>query len=400
MIIFVEPCTDSSKAVNEVLTLAEATLTPVFSSPKFSTKIPYGNPFRAGSAMQLSKIAATSPPDFILILGARTGFLLGGRSGAVIPNQGCKIVQVDLDGSEIGRSHHIDLGIVSDASLAVQVMNAAVAMEPFKTSEEWIRVALSLKTVRSSHNEQEPVIIKENGRLHPYHAIKKVFQCLPRGSTVCIDGGEAGGWALQNLNEAGACLSMVTTGYLGFLGNGFGYSLGAAIADPSKLILNIQGDGSVGFHIGELDTYSKFNLKIITLVVNNSLWGMSAAGQEIIYGRITSKRPCAAMNPKTRYDIVAQGFGCNGIRVDAKQMRRHSGFEGESLAYRSLSAIEDAMEELVRGDGPGLLDLIVSDVPYQDGTKAMVGLTDDPDVIVVPYYDNLPRPYFKNKQEA
>lgn len=334
-------------------------------------------------------------PDFMLILGARTGFLLGGRSGAVIPSQGCRIVQVDLDGSEIGRSHHIDIGIVSDTKLAAKAMNAVAAQSPFGAPELWRQTALRLKAVLSPHNEEESVIIEQNGKLHPYHAVKRVFQSLPSGCTVCIDGGEAGGWALQNLNEARAGLSMVTTGYLGFLGNGWGYSLGAAVANPSKIVINIQGDGSAGFHIAELDTYAKFGLNIITVVVNNSVWGMSQAGQQIIYGDITDKRPCAAMNPKTRYDIVAQGFGCQGVRVDTRELKNAENDEECTPAQKGLSAIDEAVKSLLSSGGPGLLDLIVSDVPYQDTTKAMVGATDDPNVIVVPYYDNLPRPHYK-----
>ncbi|KAK3081284.1 hypothetical protein LTS18_008328 [Coniosporium uncinatum] len=168
-----------------------------------------------------------------------------------------------------------------------------------------------------THNDEEPVIDTENGKLHPYHAIKKVFNCLPHDSIVCIDGGVVGGWSLQLLEEAHASLSLVTTGYLGFLGNGWGYSLGAAVADPSRLVLNVQGDGSAGFHIAELDTYARFGLKVITLILNNSVWGMSQAGQDVIYGGHTDKRPAAWLNPNNIYEMVAEGFGCASAHVDS-----------------------------------------------------------------------------------
>lgn len=396
----------SIKAVDEITNLASAINLPIFHSPKFSTGIPSSHPLHAGSALQLALLSATQQPhpDLIILLGARTGFLLGGRGGAVVPTSACKIVQIDVDGSEIGRSEHVDLGIISDIRLAIAALTNQVQSstedKQFNVADSWTKTALSLKAWRAPHNESEPVIDKENGHLHPYHAVKSLYRALPTSSIICIDGGEAGGWALQLLPEAPSpALAMVTTGYLGFLGNGWGYSLGAAVADRSKLVVNIQGDGSAGFHLAELDTYKKFGLKVLTVVVNNCVWGMSQAGQEMIYGHLTDKKPASALRKETRYDVVAEGFGMLGVLVDAtattKEKEGEKDKEGEKGA---LEAVGKAVEEVVKSGGPGLIDLRVSPHPYQDSTKAMVGATKDPDVIVVPYYDNLPRPYYKTKK--
>lgn len=395
------------------MALADAISIPVFHSPKFSTGLPTKHPFHAGSALSLGLLAATGKPqpDLVMLLGARTGFLLGGRSGAIIPTSSCKIVQIDIDGSEIGRSQHIDLGIVSDIKLAVSALHRALGQSPskYKTAESWIRTALGIKSFRAPHNESEPKIDETNGHLHPYHAIKKLYHHIPENTIICIDGGEAGGWAMQNLPEASASLSMNTTGFLGFLGNGWGYSLGAAVADRSKLVLNIQGDGSAGFHLAELDTYRRFGLRILTVVVNNEVWGMSLAGQDMMYGSTTTARPASKLSATTRYDVIAQGFGMPGLLVDATaalpqsplDTRRKSfldlGGKDEARWQKALNSLGDAVDEIVQSEGPGLIDLRVSNRPHQDITKGMVGMTDDPDVIVVPYYDNLPRPYYKGR---
>lgn len=363
--------------------------------------------------MTLALLAAGGKPqpDLVILVGARTGFLLGGRSGAIVPTSSCKIAQIDIDGSETGRSEHVDLAIVSDSQLAISALNQHLTstIEKFKVPESWIRTALSLKSWRAPHNESEPKIDAENGHLHPYHAVKKLFQVLPSNSIICIDGGECGGWALQNLPESSASLSMVCTGYLGFLGNGWGYALGAAVADPTKVVINMQGDGSAGFHLAELDTYKKFGLRILTVIVNNSAWGMSQAGQEMIYGHVTDLRPASALQQTTRYDIIAQGFGIPGHIIDATNTlpqsplaeRRKSwtelGPSDSSVSQKCLESLGNAVDEVVQSGGPGLIDLRVSNKPYQDSTKAMVGATRDPDVVVVPYYDNLPRAYYKGK---
>jgi thiamine pyrophosphate-dependent acetolactate synthase large subunit-like protein len=406
--------TGARGAVNTIAEFAQQTGVPIFHTPKFSTTLPVTHPFHAGSATLLALLAAKPPPaqpDLVLLLGARSGFLLGGRSGAILPKTSCKIVQIDIDGAEIGRSEHVDLGIVSDIQLAASALISSLdKVDKFRASEAWIRTALGLKSWRAPHNESEPKIDAKNGHLHPYHAMKKLYHYVPDGSIVCMDGGEAGGWAIQCLPEAHASLSMVCTGYLGFLGNGWGYALGAAIADRSRLVVNIQGDGSAGFHIAELDTYARFNLRILTVVVNNSVWGMSAAGQDMIYGKISEKRPASGLRKETRYDIIAQGFGCTGVLIDATNTMPQSplderrkpymdlGPKDEEKSQKVLAGLGAAVDEILHGQGPGLIDLRVSPFPYQDTTKAMVGATEDPDVIVVPYYDNLPRPYYKGKE--
>ncbi|CCF44473.1 benzaldehyde lyase [Colletotrichum higginsianum] len=126
--------TGAARAADEVAGLAEATGTPVFHSPKFSTTMRRSHPLFAGAATQLPLLLAQGQaPDFVLLLGARTGFLLGGRSGAVVPNEdSAKVVQVDLDGSEIGRSRRIDVGIVSDVGLAASALTAAASKFPFE----------------------------------------------------------------------------------------------------------------------------------------------------------------------------------------------------------------------------------------------------------------------------
>src|ERR1700760_4629781 len=106
---------------NLLLQLAEATSTPVFFSGKFASpaSIPHGHALRGGPATRLAflKPLGKEQPDFVLLLGARTGFLLGGRSGGIIPHPPlCKTAQVDIDGGEIGKSTSIELGIVSDAT--------------------------------------------------------------------------------------------------------------------------------------------------------------------------------------------------------------------------------------------------------------------------------------------
>ncbi|KUJ13665.1 acetolactate synthase I/II/III large subunit [Mollisia scopiformis] len=365
-----------AEASKSLLELAEATQTPIFQSMKGFGPLLLDHPLHAGLAGNLAKLPYVGKPrpDLIFMLGARTGMFMGGRSGIIIPERECKLIQIDIDGSEIGRSCHVDVGIVSDMTEALQSFNAAVKSDPFQTPEEWVELATSLKHTPSASDKDQKLI---NSKMHPYHALKAVLSALEPGCILSIDGGEAGSWTTDLLEVAQPSSSFFSAGYLGMLGNGFGYSLGAAVADPTRQIINIQGDGSAGFHFSELDTYARHKLNILTVVVNNYVWGMSIHGQELVYGDKNPARPVSTLSATTRYDVIAGGFGNESAMID------------------KLEDIEATVKRFSEVKGPACINLIVSDKPTHSGTVAMVSPTDDPNMIVVPYYDNIPRPYYK-----
>ena len=372
----------SSSESSPLRTLAEKTNTPIFYSSKFAPNIPSSHPLRGGPAPLLGFLAALGKdtPDLVILLGARTGFLLGGRSGALIPSTST-IVQIDLDGAEIGKSLPVNLGIVSDTLLFISAFLSHLTSSNtiIPSHDTWVATTAELKHQPSNLYSSDPKT-QPDGQLHPYHAISTLFTSLPPSSIVIIDGGESGVWALDLLELARPSHALVATGYLGFLGNGYGYSLGAALACPDKLIVNMHGDGSAGFHIAELDTYARHNLNILTVVVNNYFWGMSVAGQDLIYEDSDPARLVSALSPKCRFDVVARGFGCKGEMVQK--------FEDVARTTR----------EMTKEKGAGLINLIVSRQPVTKTTKGMVGKTDDTDVVVVPYYDNVPRAYYREKE--
>lgn len=62
----------------------------------------------------LAALAGTEKPDLVLLIAAKTGFLLAGRFGAILLKKDCMLAQVDVDAAAIGRTHAIDNGIVAD----------------------------------------------------------------------------------------------------------------------------------------------------------------------------------------------------------------------------------------------------------------------------------------------
>lgn len=358
--------------------------TPVFQGPKMATYSAVDAAYDAGAWSNLAALPFIGKPrpDMILLLGGRPGMLLAGQTGAILPPEGCTLIHVDTDGAEIGRFLHTDIGILADVLQTIRALNIELSRQesPLKAPPDWLALATSLQNLPSPA-AQEPVLMP-SGRLHPYHALKGVFSSLEPGAIVCLDGGECSVWAGDVIREARPHLMLGPLGYLAFLGTGFGYSLGAAIAEPTRQVVNLQGDGSAGFHFVELDTYARFNLNILTVVVNNYAWGMSLHGQELFYGDKHPARMVSRLSPSAEYHKVAAGFGNEAALVTR--------LEEIDTAVKSLSSA------YARKQRPACLNLIVDDAPIHMLTRLLMNSNPSPHQINIPYYQPIPRPYYKS----
>ncbi|KAL3480015.1 thiamine pyrophosphate enzyme, N-terminal TPP binding domain-containing protein [Aspergillus californicus] len=376
----------SKETTANILQLSNSNAIPIFDSQKctLSSTLSTECNFYGGNAGNLAILPALGKPqpDLILLLGARTGMFLGGRSGVIIPpHENCKLIHVDLDGAEIGRTLPVDLGVISDigqftAALSAQLSAPDSGEIIINTDKSWVDTAIALKSLPHPHTNDPET--QPSGLMHPYHALKTLFSSLPKNPIVVLDGGECGIWGHDVAHLVSPSGILKSTGNLGFLGNGFGYALGAAIAAPDRKVINLHGDGSAGFHFMELDTYKRLNLDILTVVVNNYCWGMSFNGQELVYGTENPARPASSLSPVTEYHAVAAGMGNIGVKVT------------------KIEDIPAAAVKVQDGNrGPACIELIVDSKPIHPVTELMVGKTEDPNLVVVPYYDNIPRAYYK-----
>ncbi|MBA7663080.1 Acetolactate synthase large subunit IlvG [subsurface metagenome] len=99
---------------------------------------------------------------------------------------------------------------------------------------------------------------------------------------------------------------------MGQLGVGIPFAIGAKFAHPDKPIVNISGDGSFLFNVQDLDTAVRYKLPIITIIGNNSCWGMIKSGQKYNWG----KRYYGTEIEGTDYAQIAKGFGCYAETVE------------------------------------------------------------------------------------
>jgi acetolactate synthase-1/2/3 large subunit len=147
--------------------------------------------------------------------------------------------------------------------------------------------------------------------------------------------------------------------------------MGLARANEGRPVVAFAGDGGAGFNIQEFDTMVRHSLPILTVILNNSIWGMSKNSQAMLYGE--NREAIVALND-TDYDAVAKGFGAAGARV---------------TDYNQIAGL---VEEWLKSKKPMCLNISTDRKLEHPRTRQLVGDTSGADGIPIPYYANIPNP--------
>ncbi|MBD3649699.1 MAG: thiamine pyrophosphate-binding protein [Pseudomonadales bacterium] len=303
-----------SKGAAEALrTFAAAAGIPVYSNNKARGMIAATDPLYAGPLTNMMVASATGigTPDVVLTLGARFGmFTEPGMLGpARIPPDDCKIIQVDVSKSEMGRIRKVHLPVQADCG---EMLNALIAASQETEWPDWRGWSEAINHLTTWHTHAYDKAIQKSTLMHPYEAVREIMKALDDDTIICADGGEASGW-VDMLTQAKDPAQFMTHGYLGCLGIGMPFAMGAKVAHPDKPVAVIIGDGSVGFHIQEFDTMVRHDLPIVTIVLNNKAWGMCVHGQQAMFGE---NRLVVTTLGDAHYEKVAEGFGAQGEYID------------------------------------------------------------------------------------
>jgi thiamine pyrophosphate-dependent acetolactate synthase large subunit-like protein len=249
--------------------------------------------------------------DCVLLLGKRLDFTLKfGMPPAF--DAYCEFLQIDAEVEEIERTQR---------ALHARLSASAIA-EPFAAAEMLARCARAKPAAKSGWLEETRVAIayrpaawdtaksSQTGRLHPLEALRPLQALLDghQDSVFISDGGEFGQWAQ-------ACLSApnrVINGVAGSIGAALPFALAARIAKPDAPVIAVMGDGTFGFHPGEIDTAVRYGLPFVCVVGNDARWNAEYQIQLREYGR-DRLHGCELL--PTRYDRVATAFGGYGELV-------------------------------------------------------------------------------------
>jgi acetolactate synthase-1/2/3 large subunit len=298
-------------AAAELREFAEMTQTPVIANGMTRGALPEGeHPLSFGSFVTAGTtiLAPAGGPDVVLLLGGRFGLFTGGVRPFVPPQ--ATVIQVDVEGEEIGRFRDVQLGIVADCRETLRALIAAARGRTFDAHRQWLDALSRGRAAVQASFEQ--VGRSNEGCIHPYRLAHEVNAYLGGDGIIVADGGETAIWMELAVTPKRPG-SYLFHGYLGCLGTGIPFGLAAKIAYPDQRVVVVTGDGSVGLNFAEFDTAVRHRLPIVVVVNNDQAWGMCRHEQVVRYGH---QRIVATELGPTRYEKAAEGFGVYGEFVE------------------------------------------------------------------------------------
>jgi len=287
-----------SQAWDEIIHLAEMLMIPIATSLDGKGIIPDDHPLAIGVTGLYSKATANKivlDSDLVFFIGCKAGNMTTGNW--TIPEFSTTIVQMDIEPEFIGRNYKIAASMVCDAKLGLQDLLLTlqqIMTKPTVTSQARLN---EVKVIMKEWNEcAESELSSDAVPIKSHRLVKEIQNVLSATDIFVVDTGSETIWSaiFFNILESGRTYIRAA----GSLGWSFPAAIGAKLAAGDKKVLNLIGDGGLGYHIGELETALRYNIPFVAVVLNNGSWSTPRGLGDVNFAK------------------VAEGFGAFGIRVE------------------------------------------------------------------------------------
>ncbi len=299
----------ASNAAAEVQKLATHTQTPVASTLMGLGGFPGTHPLFLGMLGMHGTYRANmavSDTDLIVALGARFDDRVTGKLDEFAP--GAKILQVDIDPTSISKNVHAHLPVVGDVKNVLR--DLLPHLKEIKTGWK-SRHTPWLNQIRE-WQETYPLAYKQGKReIKPQFVIEKINEITGGDCIISTEVGQNQMWAAQYFKYTKP-RTLLTSGGLGTMGYGFPAAIGAQVAFPDKLVIDIAGDGSIQMNIQEMMTAVQYRLPVKIAILNNQFLGMVRQWQQLFYNKRYSST-CLTCSPD--FVKLAEAYGAVGLRA-------------------------------------------------------------------------------------
>ncbi len=251
--------------------------------------------------------------DFLFAVGSRFDDRVAGKVKEFAPN--ATIAHLDVDASEIGKVKAFDWAHVSDAKSGLEELRkAGEALGIRPDFAEWRSHVADLRR-RFGLNYN-----REAKRIQAEYVLEQLNEITQGNAIVATGVGQHQMWAAQYLDFIRP-RSFLTSGSMGTMGFGLPAAIGAQIANPGALVIDVDGDGSIRMNLGELETLTTYDIPVKVLLLNNLGDGMVRQWQDLFY----ANRYSGSDKTLHKKDFVraceADGFGFSRRAVDTAEVR-------------------------------------------------------------------------------
>lgn len=294
-----------SGAARELVALAEQLRIPVVMTLNGLATIAADHPLYGGVAGEYGADFANAillRADVLLVAGSSLGSMTT-RNWSLIPAD-ARIIQVDIDGAEIGRNFECAVPMVGDVGAVIAQLTAAASGQ---APAEWAAEVADIRADwRAAVQESE-----SSGAvpMRPERLFSMLCDEAAADAVMVGDTGHTAAWTARHIRLSGRQSIVRAAGSLGW---GLPASLGVKCACPDREVICVTGDAGFFYHVSELETARRYGLKVIVVVNNNT-----SMNQETFFWDPDSadQRKNWQFHDSDLAEI-ARGFGCHGARVD------------------------------------------------------------------------------------
>jgi acetolactate synthase-1/2/3 large subunit len=244
--------------------------------------------------------------DLLIAIGVRFDDRVTGKIDTFAPN--AKIVHIDIDPTSIRKNIRVSIPIVGDCRITLHKLNTLLGKEKLgslrKNRKPWLDQIEKWKATK-------PLAYTQKKTIKPQFVVEKLYELTHGEAIITTEVGQNQMWAAQyyHFNRPNA---FITSGGLGVMGFGLPAAIGAQIAHPDKVVVDIAGDGSIQMNIQEMATAVQYKLPVKIVILNNSYLGMVRQWQELFYDKCYS---CTEMAHAPDFVKLAEAYGAVGLRA-------------------------------------------------------------------------------------
>ncbi len=298
-----------SKAAHELTTFARKTKMPVTTSLMGLGGFPATDPLWLGMIGMHGTYRANmsiGACDLLISIGVRFDDRVTGKTDAFAPK--AKIVHIDIDPTSIRKNIPVTIPVVGDCKSSLDHLNHLI--ENADVTDLDARRRKWLGQIEEWKNTN-PLAYEQKDTIKPQFVVDKLYELTEGKAIITTEVGQNQMWAAQyyHFDQPN---HFITSGGLGCMGFGLPAAIGAQMACPDKLVVDVAGDGSIQMNIQEMATAVQYCLPIKIVILNNGYLGMVRQWQELFYDK---RYACTCMDHAPDFVKLAEAFGAVGLRA-------------------------------------------------------------------------------------
>lgn len=262
-----------------------------------------------------------------------------------------KIVHIDVDPAEIGKTVETYIPLVGDVKLVLEAANAKVSPSQ---SEAWLKQIDEWKTAHPLSYK------KHSNTLMPQWVIELLYESTGGDAIVTTDVGQHQMWVAQYFHFEQP-RSLISSGGLGTMGFGFPAAIGAQVAHPERTVISVNGDGGFQMNAQELAVVAIHNIPVKVAIINNQCLGMVRQWQELFYENRYSH---IDLSGSPDFVKLAEAYGVLGLRATNEEEAKKAW--QKALDHRGPAVVDFVVREEENvypmvPSGRGLDEMILGD---------------------------------------